>query len=102
LSKINWSDHIVGFFSALFGILIAFQLESWREDSERKELVTLALQNLKNEIEINKGYYEETTQFNHVFLNFIEQSASWLTDDVRFSGTTNLADSLNKIFPNNF
>lgn len=99
---INWPDHLVGFFSALFGILIAFQLEEWRDQHEREQLVKLALQNIKNEIDINKNYYEETIRFNDTFLHFLNEANPHLTNELNFIGTKTLADSLNRIFPDHF
>src|SRR6478736_912629 len=99
---INWPDHLVGFFSALFGILIAFQLEEWRDQREREQLVQLALQNLKSEIDINKNYYEETTRFNETFLQFLTESSSNISEELTFRGSSTAADSLNKFFPAHF
>jgi hypothetical protein len=99
---INWPDHLVGFFSALFGILIAFQLEEWRDQREREQLVQLALQNLKSEIDINKNYYEETTRFNETFLHFLSESSPNITEELTYSGSKNAVDSLNKFFPGHF
>src|ERR1700755_1317393 len=99
---INWPDHLVGFFSALFGILIAFQLEEWRDQREREQLVSLALQNLKSEIDINKNYYGETTRFNEAFLHFLNESAPHITEELTFQGSKDLADSLSTVFPGHF
>lgn len=99
---INWPDHFVGFFSALFGILIAFQLEEWRDKNERNELAQLALQNLQNEIGINKTYYEETVRFNSGFVVFVQQSLPFLTSDLKYQGSLEKADSLNAIFPSHY
>jgi len=99
---INWPDHLVGFFSALFGILIAFQLEEWRDQRERDQLVQLALQNLKSEIDINKNYYKETTRFNETFLHFVNESSPSITEELTYSGAKNAVDSLNKFFPGHF
>src|SRR6478609_3399734 len=100
--KIDWPNHIVGFFSALFGILIAFQLEEWRDQREREQLVQLALQNLKSEIDINKNYYEETTRFNETFLHFLNESSPSITEELTYRGSKNAVDSLNKFFPGHF
>src|SRR6478609_8636135 len=100
--KIDWPNHIVGFFSALFGILIAFQLEEWRDQREREQLVQLALQNLKSEIDINKNYYEETMRFNETFLHFLLESSPNISEELTFRGSPTAIDSLNKFFPAHF
>jgi hypothetical protein len=38
----------------LFGILIAFQLDEWREDTGQRRLATEALRRIQNEANLNK------------------------------------------------
>ena len=42
--KIDWANHIIGFFSALFGILIAFELEEWRDEKNQIEIARVAFE----------------------------------------------------------
>lgn len=55
IGKIDWPNHAIGFFSALFGILIAFELDQWRETRNHQEEARNAFDKLKQEIQINKN-----------------------------------------------
>ena len=41
--RIDWPNHIVAFFSALFGILIALELDERREDTKETEFALMTL-----------------------------------------------------------
>ena len=56
--KIDWINHAVGFFSALFGIYIAFRLENYRDDIKEKEKANVVKLVLKKEIEENLRIYK--------------------------------------------
>jgi hypothetical protein len=53
LSSINWIEVILGFLATLIGVLLAFELERWREEKSRKERVIGALEMIKDEVEKN-------------------------------------------------
>ena len=55
LSNIDWSNHIVAFFSALLGILIAFQLQDYQDDQKEEEELQITLEAIKKEIENNQN-----------------------------------------------
>jgi len=67
-SKIDWANHVLGFFSALIGIYIAFRLENYREDQQEKERIKLIELAVKKEIDNNIKIYEED----------IEKLSDWL------------------------
>ena len=58
MKKIDWSNHIISFFSALLGILIAFRLEFFREEHQEKEQLDKALLVIKEELESNLNIYK--------------------------------------------
>src|SRR5688572_17342624 len=94
--SIDWPNHIIGFFSALFGILIAFELDQWRERQQEQEIAQNAFAKLKQEIQINKNTLHEMASSNREFLSLLKSEAlPNLNDNLQFTGSRFLADSLN-------
>jgi len=60
--RVDWPNHLIGFFSALFGILIAFELDEWREAKNNREEAHNAFDKIKQEIQINKGALHEAVK----------------------------------------
>lgn len=56
--RIDWINHLVGFFTALIGIFIAFQLDDWQEKNQEEEKVKITLAAIKSEIDDNRGIYQ--------------------------------------------
>ncbi|QOI96538.1 MAG: hypothetical protein HRU69_03120 [Flammeovirgaceae bacterium] len=95
---IDWPNHVIGFFSALFGILIAFELDSWRERSNQHELTTQALERLKTEILINQNSLHSNIRGNLEKIDVLQRLAQQLTEDLLFTGSKAAADSVNKTY----
>lgn len=55
--KIDWVNHLIGFLTALVGIIIAFQLDDWQERNREKEKLRITLQSIKAEIDNNMEIY---------------------------------------------
>ena len=98
--RIDWPNHIIGFFSALFGIMIAFQLENWRQDSHDQALATSAFGNLKREVEINKNSLHETVRLNLETIRTVKEILALVDRELILEGTKAKADSLNRKFSN--
>ena len=72
MKKIDWLNHFVAFASSLLGILIAFQLDNWRESRGENEKMQIALQGIKKEIENNSIKREKKVPNSILaFLNLI-------------------------------
>jgi len=56
-NKIDWLNHGIAFLAALLGILIAFQLDDYQEDQQRKKELQITLSSIKKEIESNRRIY---------------------------------------------
>lgn len=56
--KIDWVNHLIGFLTALVGIVIAFQLDDWQERSREEEKLKVTLQAIKAEIDNNREIYK--------------------------------------------
>jgi hypothetical protein len=93
--RVDWPNHIIGFFSALFGILIAFQLEEWRDQRAQRELTAAAFRNLKQEVEDNRVRLNTNVSDNMVLITDIKRLLLRLDDKLRFTGMSAEADSLN-------
>jgi hypothetical protein len=94
--SIDWPNHIIGFFSALFGILIAFELDQWRERKQEEEIAQNAFTKLKQEIQINRNTLHEMASTNREMLALLKSHAlPNLNDNLQFTGTRLQADSLN-------
>ncbi|MFZ5973419.1 MAG: hypothetical protein ACOYXA_17675 [Bacteroidota bacterium] len=84
---VDWPNHIIGFFSALFGILIAFELDQWRESRKEAEIAANAFDKLKQEIQINKNSLHESTSLNLQLLGVLEETVlPLLSEDLHFEG----------------
>lgn len=94
--KIDWPNHIIGFFSALFGILIAFELEEWRQHRNNQAEASEAFIKLKEEISINKTTLHETVATNQRILTTIaKELLPHLSDNLTFKGSPALAKEIN-------
>lgn len=99
--RVDWPNHLIGFFSALFGILIAFELDEWREAKNHREDASNAFQKVKQEIGINKNMLHETAKRNLQLLDLLEvELLPYVNEGLEFSGSLVAAKSINsKINP---
>lgn len=94
--SIDWPNHIIGFFSALFGILIAFELDQWRQDRQEQEIAKNAFEKLKLEVQVNNNSLHEMIRSNQTQINLMtERVVDFLNTDLQFTGTRVNADSIN-------
>jgi hypothetical protein len=98
--KIDWPNHTIGFFSALFGILIAFQLDDWREERNQAALAHVAFVNLQKEVQDNQTTLHENINNNLNSLHSLQNLLPRMNDRLQFTGTRTDADSLNSNFGN--
>ena len=96
--RIDWPNHIIGFFSALFGILIAFELEGWRDQKSQAETVFIAFENLKKEIQNNQTTLHENVSANINHISKLQGLLSRMDNGLRFSGSLAEIDSVNRNF----
>jgi hypothetical protein len=96
--NIDWPNHIIAFFSALFGILIAFELDEWRERRKEQELAQSAFANLRNEVGINKNLLHENIRANLQVIRSLQGVLPSIDKNLVFHGSTQQADSINKKF----
>ena len=96
--KIDWPNHIIGFFSALFGILIAFELEEWRDEKNQIEIARIAFENLKKEVQINQNSLRENIAINVKHLKSLQALLNRMDNQLGFIGSKEEADSINRNF----
>ncbi len=96
--KIDWPNHIIGFFSALFGILIAFELDEWRERNNELKLAKSAFENLMKEVDINQNILHENVSLNLRSIHKIQEVLVKVDKSLIFIGTRKEADSINQKF----
>jgi hypothetical protein len=95
--KVDWPNHLIGFFSALFGILIAFELDQWRESRNQAEEARNAFAKLKEEIIINKNALHEMVNNNLRLLHLLETELSpRITGRLLFQGSAQEAKFLSQ------
>ena len=93
---IDWPNHVIGFFSALFGILIAFELDQWRERKQEEQIALNAFNKLKLEVQINNNSLHEMVTTNQQSLSLMAQKIlPLLNESLQFIGTPEQADSIN-------
>jgi hypothetical protein len=96
--KIDWPNHVIGFFSALFGILIAFELEEWRDEKNQIEIARIAFENLKKEVQINQNSLRENIAINVKHLKSLQALLNRMDNQLGFIGSKEEADSINRNF----
>lgn len=96
--QIDWPNHIIGFFSALFGILIAFELDEWREERNQIEIARVAFENLKKEVQINQNSLHENISNNVNYIDALQSLFDKMDNQLRFVGVRAEADSINLNF----
>jgi hypothetical protein len=96
--RIDWPNHLIGFFSALFGILIAFELDSWRERKNQQELVQQAVERLKTEIRINQNSLHTTVRDNLERIQALRPLIESVNGNLLYRATGHEIDSINKLF----
>jgi hypothetical protein len=96
--RIDWPNHLIGFFSALFGILIAFELEEWRDQKSQAETARIAFENLKKEIQNNQTSLHENVSTNIRHISRLQGLLPRMDDQLRFSGSLTEMDSINQNF----
>ena len=95
--KIDWPNHLIGFFSALFGILIAFELEEWREHRNNQREAQEAMAKLKDEILINKNSLHEAVTANQQLISILgAQTLPQLNEHLVYQGSIEDAKRFNK------
>lgn len=97
--KIDWPNHIIAFFSALFGILIAFQLDEWKENSDKQMLANEAFRLVQNETRLNKTILRENINRNDSSIRKVSTVLPYLDERLNFVGTFAVADSINRSNP---
>ena len=94
--RVDWPNHLIGFFSALFGILIAFELDEWREAKNNQEEAHNAFDKIKQEIQINKGALHEAVKTNLQFLELLElELVPHIDDKLDYKGSSKEAVEIN-------
>jgi hypothetical protein len=97
-NRIDWPNHLIGFFSALFGILVAFELDEWREQNNQRELTSIALERMITEIEFNQNMLHTNVEENALRIQILHALTDKLDDQLLFTGTRYEADSINRYY----
>jgi hypothetical protein len=95
---IDWPNHTIAFFSALFGILIAFELDEWREQQSKKEMASKAYERMMEEVQFNHDMLQANLTENVERMRVLDKLLSNLNDRLLFTGSLSLADSFNSIY----
>jgi len=67
---IDWLNHVISFLSALIGIMIAFQLEDYKDNREENKDINNTLAAVKTEIESNMAIYSANVEQLSMWLNY--------------------------------
>jgi len=67
---IDWLNHVISFLSALIGIIIAFQLEDYKDNREETKDINNTLAAVKTEIENNMAIYSANVEQLSAWLNY--------------------------------
>ncbi|MEP0985662.1 hypothetical protein [Ekhidna sp.] len=73
--KINKKDlinHTIAFFGTIISIIVALQLDDWREKSELKERVEISLRSVDEEILRNQEMLQRVTSANQMYIDILE------------------------------
>jgi hypothetical protein len=99
--RIDWPNHLIAFFSALFGILIAFELDQWRESRNNFEDAHNAFVNIKKEVETNKTALHAVIDENLKRLETLENYLMpYINNKLGFTGEVKTAIEINsQVYP---
>lgn len=96
MKRIDWPNHVVGFFSALFGILIAFELDEWKENTKEEKIAANAFVRLQQEIDINRNMLHEMVNTNLSLIGDLQKTVlTRVNDRLLFTGTIEQANEIN-------
>lgn len=98
-SRIDWLNHLLGFFGVILGVLIAFWLNSAAQERKERQVASIALQNIKAEIERNMAAIDDALDKNKMQLQFFNAYTDLVGNDMRFLGSASQRDSLYAIYP---
>jgi hypothetical protein len=94
--RVDWPNHLIGFFSALFGILIAFELEEWREAKNHQEDARNAFEKTKKEIQDNKNALHVSVNTNLHLLDLLEvELLPFINERLEYSGSAKAGITIN-------
>ncbi|MBK7651827.1 MAG: hypothetical protein IPJ20_15385 [Flammeovirgaceae bacterium] len=100
--RLDWANHLMGFFSAILGIYIAFGLENYREKNNEKEKVEIAKQAIKKEIEDNLSIYKDNIDKISSWLEYMNFCDKKRNDTDGYQCGTNELDLMVKNIPKGF
>jgi hypothetical protein len=78
--KVDWLNHLVGLISVVFGVLIAFWLNSWSMERKEQREIRTALQNVKSEILRNQASLDSTITENKKQRDFLSDYMNYTND----------------------
>jgi hypothetical protein len=100
MTKIDWPNHFVGFFSALFGILIAFELDEWKESRKDDKIADNAFIRMQQEIDMNRNMLRGMVTVNLQMIGDLEgQVLDKVDNRLMFTGTAEQALAVNNTAP---
>ncbi|MFY0689268.1 MAG: hypothetical protein JXQ90_19010 [Cyclobacteriaceae bacterium] len=72
ITKSDWINHSIAFLGMIIGILIALQLDDWREKQELQERIEIAISNVGHELDANRQGLEGIIGSNKMFIDILE------------------------------
>jgi hypothetical protein len=100
MKKIDWPNHLIGFFSALFGILIAFELDEWKESRKDSKIADNAYTRMLQEIDINRNMLREMVNTNLLMIEGLQEQVLDKVDNrLIFIGSKDQALEVNNTQP---
>lgn len=94
MKKINWTNHFIEFATVVFGIILAFSLNSWNEDRKDKELAKQYLEGIKAEVEDNLSEVETKLAYHDSLLTQLRTDPKNVRLIIRASNLKNYAWSM--------
>lgn len=99
-SKIDWINHVVGFVSVVFGVVMAFWLNNWSEGRSENQTIRTALQNVRNEIAKNQKNLDSTILENRRQYEFLGEYLGMVNDNMSIASTNAEWHELVEKYPN--
>ncbi|MEM1259774.1 MAG: hypothetical protein AAGB24_16585 [Bacteroidota bacterium] len=79
--KINWRYAIGEFFIVVIGILVAFQLDAWKENQDEARLVNEYLTDIKAGLETDQAFYKRASEYFNSIGKDIQTTRDYLLQD---------------------
>ncbi|PHN07910.1 hypothetical protein [Flavilitoribacter nigricans] len=91
-ARIDWPNHLMAFISTLLGVWLAFSLGNYYEHQRERERMTVAMDNVRQEIRKNEGKLKEHVGHLDSLMRAVSAFGKLLNEDLNMVAGTGQMD----------